>query len=143
MYGVLADGMVLLHLLYVGYVVVGQLLIVLAAAMRWGWGRNRWFRLTHLTAIGYVALEAVMGWKCPLTLWEQQLRELAGQTYNEADTFLGRLVRSVLFIDRYFTDGTPPEGFFTTVYLATFVIVLQGLVMYPPRLWPNRAASPA
>jgi hypothetical protein len=141
MYGFLADAMVALHLLYVSFVVFGQLAVVLAAAMRWEWGRNRWFRLTHLAAIGYVALEAVMGWKCPLTLWEQQLRELAGQDYLSSDTFMGRLVRSVLFIDRYFTDGEPPEGFFTTVYIATFIIVLQGLVMYPPRLWPKRAAA--
>ena len=141
MYGVLADGMVLLHVLYVGFVVVGQLLVVLAAARRWEWGRNRWFRLAHLTAIGVVVVEAVMGWRCPLTVWEQQLRELAGQDFNSADTFLGRLLHHVLFIDRYFTDGRPPEGFFTTLYLAVFVVVLQGLVMYPPRLFRMRNAE--
>ena len=143
MYGVLADGVVLLHVLYVGFVVVGQLAIVAAAAFGWGWGRNRWFRLAHLAAIGYVALEAVMGWTCPLTTWEYQLRELAGQTFNQADTFLGRLLRDLLFIDKYFTDGRPPEGFFTTVYIAAFLIVLQGLVMYPPRLRPERPATSA
>lgn len=141
MYGLLADGVVFAHVLYVGYVVVGQLAVVLAAAFGWGWGRNRWFRLTHLAAIGYVALEAVMGWRCPLTVWEQQLRELAGQPFDASDTFLGRLLHHLLFIDRYFTDGRPPEGFFTTLYLAVLVVVLQGLVMYPPRLRkrPNRA----
>jgi hypothetical protein len=138
MYGVLADGMVLLHLLYVGYVVVGQLAIVLAALMKWSWGRNPWFRFTHLAAIGYVALEAVMRWPCPLTLWEYKLRELAGQEFNQADTFLGRLLRQLLFIDQHFTDGTPPEGFFTTVYLAALVVVLQGLAMYPPRWFRRR-----
>ncbi len=141
MYGVLADGMVFAHVLYVGYVVGGQLAVVLASAMRWAWGRNRWFRLTHLAAIGVVVVEAVMGWRCPLTVWEQQLRELAGQPVDAGETFLGRLLHHVLFIDKYFTDGRPPEGFFTTLYLAVFVIVLQGLAMYPPRLWGRRTTA--
>ena len=141
MYGVLADGVVFAHVLYVGYVVLGQLAVVLAAAGGWAWGRNRWFRLTHLTAIGVVALEAVMGWQCPLTTWEQHLRTLAGQPVDAGATFVGRLLHQLLFIDRYFTDGRPPEGFFTTLYLAAFVVVLQGLVMYPPRLWRKRGAA--
>lgn len=140
MYGVLADGVVFAHVLYVGYVVLGQLAIVLAAACGWAWGRNRWFRLTHLAAIGIVVLEAVMGWRCPLTVWEQQLRELGGQQVDAGATFLGRLLHHVLFIDRHFTDGRPPEGFLTTLYIAAFVVVLQGLAMYPPRLWGKRGA---
>ncbi len=134
MYGVLADGMVFAHVLYVGYVVGGQLAVVLAAARGWAWGRNRWFRLTHLTAIGVVVVEAVMGWRCPLTVWEQQLRELGGEQVDAGATFVGRLLHQLLFIDRYFEGGRPPEGFFTTLYLAAFVVVLQGLAMYPPRL---------
>ena len=55
-------------------------------------------------------------------------------------TFLGRLLHHLLFIDRYFTDGRPPEAFFTTLYLAALVVVLQGLAMYPPRLWKRGAA---
>ncbi len=141
MYGFLADGLVLLHILYVGFVVVGQLLIVLAAAMRWAWGRNPWFRFLHLLAIGIVVFEAVMQWPCPLTIWEQQLRVLAGQPIDASQSFVGRLLHNILFVDQYFTDGRPPEGFFTTVYIAVFVVVLQGLVMYPPRLWRWRTSS--
>jgi hypothetical protein len=138
MYGLLADLVVLAHVLYVGYVLVGQLAIIVASAFRWEWGRNRWFRLTHLLAIGIVALEAVMGWQCPLTKWEYQLRELAGQPFDGSATFMGRMLHDLLFIDQYFTDGRPPEAFFTTLYIAMLVVVVQGLVMYPPRLFPRR-----
>ena len=141
MYDTLADGVVALHVLYVAYVVLGQLLILIAGTFRWDWGRNRWFRLTHLLAIGIVALEAVMGWRCPLTIWEEQLRELAGQAFNNSETFMGRVLHNLLFVDQYFTDGRPPEGFFTTLYIAMFFIVIQGLMMYPPRLGTRRAAS--
>jgi hypothetical protein len=137
MYGYLADLMVFIHLLYVGYVLVGQLAIIVASAFRWGWGRNRWFRLTHLLAIAIVALEAVMGWQCPLTKWEYQLRELAGQPFDGSETFMGRIVHQILFPTG--PGGQPlPEVFFTMLYIAMLIIVVQGLVMYPPRLRPNR-----
>ena len=61
MYGYLADGVVLLHLAYIGYVVLGQLAIIIAAMFRWQWGRNRWFRATHLLAIGFVVFEYAIG----------------------------------------------------------------------------------
>jgi hypothetical protein len=138
MYGILADLMVFVHLLYVSYVLVGQLAIIVASAFRWEWGRNRWFRLTHLLAIAVVALEAVMGWQCPLTKWEYQLRELAGQKFDGSETFLGRLLHDLLFIEGQ------PESFFTVLYISMLVIVVQGLVMYPPRWFRvGKRAEPA
>lgn len=140
MYGILADLMVLIHLLYVAYVLVGQLAIIVASAFQWQWGRNRWFRLTHLLAIAIVALEAVMGWQCPLTKWEYQLRELAGQPFDGSETFMGRIVHQVMFPTG--PGGQPlPEVFFTMLYIAMLIIVVQGLVMYPPRLRPRKAAT--
>jgi hypothetical protein len=138
MYGFLADGVVGLHLGYVGYVVLGQLFIILAGAMKWSCGRNPWFRFTHLTAIAIVAYEAVMNIRCPLTVWEEKLRVLAGQSFDSSETFLGRMLHNLLFIDQYFTDGRPPEAFFTTVYIAVFIIVIQALLLYPPRWFQSR-----
>src|SRR4051812_24116600 len=133
-YGYLADLIVAVHLAYVAYVVVGQLAIIVAAPMRWEWARNPWFRFTHLLAIGIVAYEAVYNIPCPLTVWEQQLRALGGQEFAGGETFVGRLLHTLLFI-----PGMPPV-FFTTLYLAMLVVVLQGLVMYPPRWrWKSQA----
>lgn len=133
-YGYLADGVVAVHLAYMAYIVLGQAAIVVAAPMRWQWARNPWFRLTHLLAIGVVVYEAVNNIPCPLTVWECQLRE-AGGVESSGETFVGRLLRSLLFI-----QGMPPV-FFTTMYIAALVVVLQGLVMYPPRpfRWRRKA----
>lgn len=139
MYGLLADLMVAVHVAYVAYVIVGQLAIVVAAPFRWQWARNPWFRFTHLLAIGVVAYEALMGLRCPLTVWEEQLRALAGQSFNSSDTFMGRLLHDLLFIEGQ------PEIFFTTMYVAMAVLVAQGLVMYPPRWFRagRRVVGPA
>jgi hypothetical protein len=128
-YGICADLMVAIHVSYIAYVVLGQLLIILAAPMKWQWARNPWFRFTHLAAIGIVAYEAIRGLRCPLTVWEEQLRALAGQVFNGSETFMGRVLHDLMFIENQ------PEIFFTTMYLGVLVLVVQGLVMYPPRMF--------
>ncbi|MCU0702720.1 MAG: DUF2784 domain-containing protein [Fimbriiglobus sp.] len=131
MYGFLADALVCFHLLYCAYIVLGQAVIMVAAPFRWEWARNPWFRYSHLLAIGYVVLEEAMGWRCPLTVWEHQLRELAGQGFNDSETFLGRLAHNTLFFDL-------PAVFFTTVHVAMGVVVAQGVLMFPPRWFGRR-----
>lgn len=126
-YGLLADLIVAAHVGYIAYVVGGQLLIIVAAPMRWQWARNPWFRFTHLAAIGVVVYEAINKLRCPLTVWEEQLRELAGQAFNGSETFMGRVLHDIMFIDN------KPEIFFTTMYIGVLVLVIQGVVMYPPR----------
>ena len=126
MYGNVADAIVFLHVLYVAYVVVGQAIIVLAGTFRTQWGRNPWFRWSHLTAIGIVAFEEVMGWTCPLTTWEQQFRTLAGQEWH-ADTFMARLTHALIFSQPW------PQEVFAAVHISFCLIVLQAILLYPPR----------
>jgi hypothetical protein len=135
-YGLLADLVVAIHLGYVAYVLLGQLAIIVAAPFRWQWARNPWFRFTHLAAIGIVAYEAIFNIRCPLSIWEEKLRVMGG---GEAigETFMGRLLHNVLFIDNM------PEIFFTTAYVAMFILVIQGLVMYPPRFFRFGKKAPA
>ena len=128
MYGFLADAMVAAHVGYVAFVVFGQVAIVVGASLKREWVRNPWFRGLHLLAIGIVVFEEFMGWRCPLTTWEEQLRHLAGQTV-EGGTFMGRFLHDLLFID----DVWPAKAI-QVLHVAFGVLVLQALVMYPPRL---------
>jgi hypothetical protein len=135
-YGYAADLVVGIHLAYVAYVILGQLAIIVAAPMKWQWARNPWFRFTHLLAIGIVAFEAIQGLPCPLTVWEAQLRDLAGQSFNGSESFMGKLLHNILFIENV------PQLVLDTGYVATMVLVLQGLIMYPPR-WFRFGKRPA
>ena len=125
MYGFLADLMVAIHVGYVGYVVVGQFLIWLGWAAGWKWVRNFWFRATHLLAIGIVAYEELMGIRCPLSVWEEHFRELAGQP-TTGETFLGRMLHSLIFYDFQ-------PWVFTTIYMTTLSVVALTLILCPPR----------
>ena len=107
------------------------LAIMIAAPFRWEWARNPWFRFTHLGAIAVVAYEALNGIRCPLTVWEEQLRELGGQAMHVGQSFMGRIFHDILYYPNL------PEIFFNTLHVAMFVVVVQGVLMYPPR-WFRR-----
>lgn len=126
-YGYAADALVAIHLAYVGYVVLGQVAIILAAPMKWQWARNPWFRFSHLAAIVYVAYEEFAGIRCPLTVWEEQLRALGGQPMEAGQTFMGRMFHDLLF----YPDT--PHVVFAVGHVAFAVLVVQACIMYPPR----------
>ena len=77
LYTILADCIIAIHLGYVGFVVVAQLLILIGIALRWQWVRNLRFRVTHLVMVEVVALEGLFGILCPLTTVEDHLRAWA------------------------------------------------------------------
>jgi hypothetical protein len=107
-YSYLADLIVATHLVYVSYVVLGQVLILLGIALRWSWIRVRWFRISHLIMIWIVAVEAVFGVTCPLTTWENQVRRWANQPYDDR-SFIGRCMDHLLFVNYSAPVVVPPQ----------------------------------
>ena len=69
-----ADALLVLHSLFVAFVVCGLLLVIVGGLRGWAWVHNRWFRLAHLVAIGCVVVQSWLGLVCPLTTWEMALR---------------------------------------------------------------------
>jgi hypothetical protein len=117
----LADALLVLHFAIVAFIVGGLVLTWVGAAAGWRWVRNRWFRWLHLAAIAFVALEALAGIACPLTVWEDALRGGA-----RSESFIGRWVGRILFYQA-------PEWVFTTIYLAWTAATLVTLRLVPPR----------
>ncbi|MGD8347310.1 MAG: DUF2784 domain-containing protein [Lysobacterales bacterium] len=69
LYKLAADSVFLIHLAFVGFVVLGGIAV-------WKFPRLAWL---HLPAVAWGAAIEFMGWICPLTPWEQSLRRLAGE----------------------------------------------------------------
>jgi len=65
-----ADAILLLHVLFVAFVVTGLVLILIGKVRAWFWVRNPWFRLAHLIAIGVVIVQSWVEAVCPLTTLE-------------------------------------------------------------------------
>jgi hypothetical protein len=132
-YRLLADLIVAIHSAYVAFVVVGLLLILMGIALRWQWVRNWWFRVLHLAAITIVALEAAFNIACPLTTWEQQLRQMAGDQVSRG-TFIGDMLHNLIFIDA-------PSWAFPVAYVTFAIVVAATFYLAPPRR--RRSPSPA
>jgi len=125
LYRLLADLILLIHLAYVAFVVVGMLLICVGIARRWAWVRNFWFRAAHFFMIALVAAESVIGLVCPLTRWENELR-VAGGEEGQPGSLIGRAVHAVIFFNA-------PEWVFTMCYILFALAVLTTLFLAPPR----------
>jgi hypothetical protein len=133
MYRLLADAVVAIHLALVGFIVIGMAAIVLGIALRRHWARNFYFRAIHLVMIAIVVEKAILGASCPLTDWEDQLREKAGETVAQG-TFIGRLLHNILF-------WHVPQSTLNVVYCVFGLAVLLTFVLAPPR-WPWRRRGP-
>lgn len=96
--GFWADLILLVHGLIVCFVIAGQAMILIGWWKGWSWVRNVWFRLAHLAIIFIVMMQAWLGRLCPLTMWERELRQAAGQGYYE-QTFIEHWVARYLYLD--------------------------------------------
>ena len=116
-----ADALLVLHFGIVVFIVGGLILVWIGAAAGWRWIRNPWFRYAHVGAIIFVAGEAVLGFACPLTIWEDVLR---GGLRPES--FIGLWVYRLLYY-------RAPEWVFTAAYVAWAVATVLTLIYLPPR----------
>lgn len=117
----LADFILIAHFTFVLFVVGGLALIWIGAAASWRWVRNWWFRIAHLAAICFVALEALIGMVCPLTEWEDALRGARGEA-----GFIARWVHRILYYSF-------PDWVFTTAYVAFALAVALTFRLVPPQ----------
>jgi hypothetical protein len=127
-YSLLADLIVIFHFLYVVFAVGGQLTILVGWVFRWQFIRQSAFRILHLIAVGFVALETVIGMVCPLTELEYNLRNLAGQSIDRDLSFIARLIRMIIFYDF-------PSWIFTFMHISFGILVILTFIFIPPKFY--------
>lgn len=124
-YALLADAVLVAHVLYLGFVIGGLLLVVVGGLRRWSWVRNPWFRAAHLAAIAGVTLLAWTGRPCPLTILESEWRVRAG-TQAYADGFIAHWLARLLYWDA-------PAWVFSVAYGAFGMLVVAAWWWVRPR----------
>jgi hypothetical protein len=100
----LADGVIVLHLLFVAFVLGGLLAIPAGMAMGAAWIRNPWFRWPHLAASIFLALRVSIGSPCPLSAVEHALDRNAHPT-RWTDVLLFRSVEPTQFSSGVMAQG--------------------------------------
>jgi len=120
-----ADLILIMHAIFIVFVMLGFVLVLMGMFRRWGWIRNFWFRLIHLLAIGFVVAESWIGGICPLTEWESRLRVAAGGV-GYSESFIQHWLHKIVFYDL-------PPWVFTVAYTVFGVLVLIAWIRVPPR----------
>lgn len=116
----LADIVLMIHFFYVLFVVGSLPIIWLGAWFKLAFVRNRWFRYLHLAAILLVVVESLFGVVCPLTVWENTLRQV------ETDSsFIQRWLHQIMFYN-------VSEGVLTVVYVVFASLVAMTFKWVPP-----------
>jgi len=133
LYSMVADAILVTHVLFVAFVVLGLILIFVGKFLSWLWVRNPWFRVTHLLGIGVVVLQAWFGVICPLTIWEMDLRSKAGETIYEG-SFITHWLNQLLYYQA-------PSWVFVVCYTAFGGLVLASWFLVRPRAFSARVQS--
>jgi hypothetical protein len=109
LYQFLADSVLVLHFLFIAFVLGGGLLVVRRPRLAW----------LHLPAAGWGVVVEIMGWVCPLTPLENKFRTLAGANAYSGD-----------FIQRYCLPVMYPSGLTPHIQmlLAGVVLLLNGVI---------------
>ena len=108
LYRLAADALVVVHLGFIFFVVIGGFLA-------WRWRRVAWI---HLPVACWGALIEFSGWVCPLTPLENDMRRLAGDLGYEGG-----------FIEHYVIPIIYPRQLTVEIQigLGIFVLLLNGL----------------
>lgn len=124
-YKILADVIVIIHFLWILFMLLGFLLILYSIL-----SRNkkllflRLFRVVHLCGIFYVASLAILDKYCPLTLLETHLREKAGYRIYQGSFIIHYIEKLV------YPEVEPQVIIIPTIGIAIFTII--SFIIYPP-----------
>jgi hypothetical protein len=119
-YELLADAVLILHLSFILFVVLGGLL-----ALKWPW--VAW---AHLPAAAWGAVVEIMGWICPLTPLEITLRRAAGSVAYD-----------VSFVERYLVPIVYPSTLTREMQMALGLLVLAINLGVYSVVWRRRSGG--
>jgi hypothetical protein len=126
----LADLVLLLHVLFVVFVVGGLFLILFGGVRKWRWVRNPGFRLAHTLSIGVVVVQSWFAVICPLTMLENALRAKAGDTAYEG-SFIAHWLQAILYYNA-------PAWAFAVCYTVFGALVFASWVIVRPMPFSQR-----
>jgi hypothetical protein len=124
LYQTLADLVLLLHALFVVFVVAALLLTVVGGYRHWQWIRNWWFRVIHFLGIAVVIVQSWAGLVCSITTLEMWLRrQVGGELYD--GSYIQYWLQRFLYYDA-------PGWVFTVVYTSFGLLVIFTWIRFPP-----------
>ncbi len=120
-----ATLILLIHLGIVAFNVFGLVVISIGGCLRWEFVRGFWWRFAHVLSLAVVALQAVLGRSCFLTIWESALR--ANADAAEPTPMVATWINDVLY-------WPLPLWVFAAGYVGVLLYALMLWRWVPPRI---------
>jgi hypothetical protein len=117
------------HLAVIAFNVLGLAVLPLGAWLGWRWTRVIWWRTLHVASWAVVALQALLGRACFLTIWQDQLTGAGAEP-----PLIARWVNGLIY-------WPLPIWVFGALYLVLFALVLAFWWWPPTR--PGRTVRPS
>lgn len=121
---VLATAILGVHLAIVVFNVGGLVLVPFGGWLGWRWVRRYWLRLLHLLSLAVVALQALYGRACILTIW--QFAAQSGGSQDEPAPMIATWINRLLY-------WPLPHWVFVAAYVAVFAYTLFLWRWVPPQ----------
>ncbi len=117
----LADFLLLLHFLWVVFMLIGfPLALVL---------RSRALRLVHAAGLASYLLLAAAGWACPLTWGEEALRGLGRPGFSYHGSCLATWAEKIIYVQNW----GAPLWIFRVLAVAYLLLILSSFWWWPGR----------
>ena len=107
--------------------------MLVGGARGWAWVRCFYLRLIHVLLMVFVTGQAWLGRLCPLTLWEQDLRRIAGEASYE-ESFIAHGLSRLLYWEA-------PWWVFVATYTGFAMLVLLAWRWVAPQRKPAGRSS--
>ncbi len=116
----LIDIILIFHFFIVIFITIQLFTIPIAYKLNWEWQKNKRLRIIHLFLIFVVTAETIGGITCPLTLIENELKNI-----QSSEGFISTWITNILY-------WSLPTSFFLIIYLICFGWTLLMWKIFPP-----------
>ena len=121
-----ADLILIVHFCIVFFVVFGLVALPIGYLRNYSWTCNAKLRVAHMSLMGFITLEAILGITCPLTILENTLRQIEYQ-----QSFVSYWLSHFIYWDL-------PTHFFVTLYFVCFIWSLIFWKIHPPNYFNRK-----
>jgi hypothetical protein len=119
---VAAEAILASHVAIILFNLFGLIAVPIGALCHWRFVRIAWWRVMHIALLAAVAVQAVVGRACILTLWQAEMSGAAARPTPLIMSWVDRLIYWRL-----------PIWVFGALYVAVFGYALALLWLVPPR----------
>ena len=111
---IFAEIVLIIHFIIFLFICLGFILIPIGYNLDWNWIKNRIIRLIHISLMGFVTIETIVGVICPLTSIEFLLRD-----GSKVDGNLTLIIHKIMYWNL-------PNNYFIVLYILclTYLVLL-------------------